>query len=407
MPVPYLNDRENQNRLTGEMDAVYWPDYQPDARERKQFLVWCVLGAVLITITAITVDALRAVLLFTPVAPLVDLFRWLFRIRDGKHYATKLKWLIVPFTTVWLLTIVVPAAAHSLWLDGWAIACMATSLGLATVFASKVESHFLEYALLDARLGHGAREKWKTWLNDRFLTVLPERPLTPEEQSRFDEAVKALSLTVTHKDLLYVGTAILAAIVVLSPADGFWYRLGPRYLVCVAAFLALPLGVAALNLKSVAGWKRQLFCTAAAFQLWCNSPPAVRPGARVPWSPRSPFGNAENRRALLFMFAAAIAFLLIPFVVFFPVLETFSGVSWQFSYQITGSQLFARFNTLRLSPDQALLLKVAMPLLAGGVMPLFFFGVLFCLVGPTVGATDELFRGSQALERRPTRPLLP
>jgi hypothetical protein len=306
MPSPYLNLRENQLCLTGRMPALHWPRFRPTAAETLTFTWWCCAICCYAVVAALGIDALRIVPIVLYVPLLLDLLRWWNRFNTGRWFVPELRFLIAPFTFVWLIGVGIPVLAYFMHPTAWWGVVIGLIGWRMIRMGQRVRTHYVDYCLEHERLTEATRAKWKQRrLND--WQDVPGQPNSEQTEAsvgmkqRFDKAVEWMR-SEGRSEVLYGFVTLLAAIgsVMLVNALGYvCLREQTSILLVACALTSMGVITSLMQCEAGASLKELWEATWHAIQVFCHSPPTVPLGSRAPWSARSRYGDAENRRAYL------------------------------------------------------------------------------------------------------------
>lgn len=350
-------------------------------------------------------DAFRAFLLFPFFAFIPDIVRWVRRYSEGLWYFPSLRFLVLPFTTVWAFGILAPLAAHHVSPPLWFAAVIGILTWRMIRVGQKVRLHYLDYCLEHEAMSESTRTKWNRCREEGWseggVTPAPASPLSSgDERKRFAGAISGLR-SAANSEWLVIGAGVAASLLamkVFGSLDGSEFRGNIAVLLVGAAILGVTGLPAGVRLSRVNSAKEELDAVWHALHVFCHSPPTVPVGSRAPWSARSRFGDAENRRSYLLWNAVLIGLLLISAVVLYPLIGANSPGEAELSYPLSGSAAFARLIHLRFdttTPGWVFCAYVAATLLA---TPIFLGCGLAALVGQTASAATVLFEGEDALE---------
>ena len=405
MTKPYVNNRESQLDLDGRMPLLHWPRYRPTNGEVLQFIRWCWVVVLFVVAVGVSVDALRLVLL-VPIWPLaLDIGRWVIRVRDSRKYLPKLWFLWMPFCTVWLLGIGAPFVAHHISPVFWYPTVIGIVVWRLIRISQKIAEHYIDYSIENESLSEATRTKWRQARESNWL--IENKDPAPANELRSDAEVLdfrtalagmrsrtsreayvvALAAVIGIRSLNWIPTTGVTTDIQLSPAD-----------VGAAFFTILVLPVILSRWLSRFG-AREVSDSVRAIEVFVNSPPAVPSNSRAPWSPRSRYGDAENRRSYLVWNVLLIGLLLLSATVFYPLcLHNPPGQTSVGHYPVVGTAMFVRFQQLLSDstvPRTVLWGSAAMAFI---VIQVCVIGGITALIGPAVTAANRLFEGESSLE---------
>jgi len=405
MALHNFNNLENQLRLKGRMPTLHWPRFRPTGADTTGFAWWLLANCLYVVVISLGLDAFRAFLLLPFFAFIPDIIRWMRRYSEGLWFFPKLRFLVLPFTAVWAFGILLPVLADHVSPPLWFAAVIFVLAWRMVRLSQKIRSHYLDYCLEHEALSDATRAKWNlcrenNWGAAGAAACPASRLSTQEEVRRFSAAVADLRSSPTS-ELLVCGSGLagsLLAMQVLSGLHGQQLRGNAGMFFVAFGIVGVTAVPAAVRLLRAPSAKEELDAAWHALHAFCHSPPTVPLGSRAPWSARSRFGDAENRRSYLLWNALLIGFLLISAVVLYPLLGSHAPGESEFSYPLTGSAAFARLIQLRFdatTPGWVFCGYFAAALLA---TPIFIGCGLAALVGPTASAAQVLFEGDDALE---------
>src|SRR4029453_696517 len=121
-----------------------------------------------------------------------------------------------------------------------------------------------------------------------------------EDLELFDDSVLGLRSASTA-DRIVIAVALvvgLSSMKVFGGLQGSELRGNASMMLIGLAIMGI-CGLPALCRIVGARAKQEMDATWHALQVFCHSPPTVPPGSRAPWSARSRYGDAGNRRAPL------------------------------------------------------------------------------------------------------------
>jgi uncharacterized membrane protein YhdT len=405
MSLPYVNRRENQLQLVGRMPTLHWPRFRPSEAESTGFAWWCMANSLYVAGITLGLDAFRALLLVPFAAFIPDILRWIARYSSGSWYFPKLRFLVLPFTTVWLVGIMIPVAADHVGAPLWFGAVVGILVWRMIRVGQKVRTHYLDYCLEHEALSEATRTKWKRCRDSGWseggVDPSPAAPLSSlAEQKRFKEAVYDIRWAAGFDWMLVIAGIVvgLFAMKVFAGLLGSPLRGNGSMMMMGLAIIGICAIPAALRLGKVSSAKEELDGVWHALHVFCHSPPTVPLGSRAPWSVRSRYGDAENRRGYLLWNVVLIGFLLISAVVLYPLIGGMAPGDTNPSYPIAGSMAAGRLLLLRFdttTPGWVLCAYFAATFLA---TPIFFGSGLVALVGPSAAGGRNLFERDDALE---------
>ena len=325
---------------------------------------------------------------------------------EGKWYFTKLRFLTIPFTLFYLLGYGIPLLADHISPPLWFAAVIGIVTWRVTRVSGKIREHFLDYALEHPSLSTTTRDKWKACRESNWqqgnAPPAPAAPFTSDGQLEdYKAALFSLrKLSGDHLDVvLFALVAACASMWEFGEVRGGSLR-GTYQMTMIGIVIMSIFGIPAILKMVFSRFSEQLIDAAlTALHVFCESPPTVPVGSRAPWSPRSRYGDAENRRAYLIWNLVLVAFLLNSAVVLYPLIGSdVPGEMLGSRYVDAGSMCF--FKILHLRYD------ATTPAWGFGgyfvatflVTPLFFLAGLVTLVGPTAAAANRLFESNDAIE---------
>lgn len=410
MALPYLNDRQNQLRLTGQTEPLNWPRlWISPSGEFMHRLHWF-LKFIVIGLGFVLLDAFRMMLL-TPVFFLfAELLRWAMYFREEGFRRPGCRILYAPILTTWFLTIAVPALASVVSLGLWAFSLIVLAGWRLLRMTKALREHYLDYVIENPQLTVSTRRKWKLLRKNGFAPRgdegKPACNLSAAGRNRFENAIRKLR---GFKRLMWASWALIivvaigAAVVVERPV-AIEYGTIRSDLTYLSLFILI--GPMALGLVSVC-WRQDTYSSIRLVHrcilVWCQSPPNIPEEQLAPWSARSRFGRADERIAYLhwnlFLFSA----LLLPVAVYYPVYATdmvslHSRGDYE-PYPISGSKYFLHLKDglTNFRTSLSARLRIVWGTFAGmGVIVTFTW---LLVLAPTLQAAETLIEGPQALEQ--------
>jgi len=410
MTLPYLNDRQNQLRLSGQTETLNWPRLQLSESEAFHHHMEWYLSYIGIGLAVVLIDAFRMFLLAPYFAVMFDMVRWACMFRDHGFRRPQSTFLCAPATITWFLAVGVPALASVFSLQLWAFSLIVFAGWRILVVTRKLHEHYLDYAIENPRMSVATRRKWqrlrKAGFPENHPEAKPSRELSEEDRKQFQQAKTDVG---SFRDRLMVGgacilfVAIFAFLIVGIPGEARFGTLQQHLVLFAALFWILPpyaaLGLGALRKRLDFGLKLVHRC----LLVWCHSPADVPDEMLVPWSPRSRFGNCQERVSYLRWNVLLISALILPVVVFYPIyandmISMYDTMAFD-AYPISGSKIFLHLKVVLLDYDTPLYGRL---LIIWGT----FCGVsmlLVCtwsaLLEPSLRAAETLFEGADALEQ--------
>ena len=407
MSLPYLNTRQNQLRLTGRTETLYWPRLHLSEIDTNAIIGRWYGLCVGVGIVVVVVDAFRNTVLSPVPALFADLLLWGYRAKFRSVRSPSIRFLVAPVTCLWFFAVLLPAIAsvHSMGL--WAFVLVILAGWRILHVTHQVREHYLDYAFENPRISVATRNKWKGSRQGGFRNeVEPARSLSEAELKSFRRA--RLSLENQVGFVCWVVAAFVCAGALAWVAVQHSATLAPE----VARVLLLLMGMAVIALPGAAGVGlllsegrplRDLKLLCKALAVWCHSPPAVDEALLAPWSARSRFGRADDRTSYLHWNLLFIALLILPVAVFYPWYST-DGLHvfhdpWLEKYAISGSKWFAHLKHAFGNADVPVLLRMGLLVQIFCAAPLMVIGSWILGLLPTLRAAETLLDGRNALEQ--------
>ncbi len=405
MPLPYATRGENPLRAKGHMPALHLPRMKATASQTMTFTLWCCLICLFAVIVAFGIDGGRMMPMFWATPLLFDLMRWWYRFGGRRWFFPQLRFLIAPNSLLMLLGVGLPMLAYLLHPAAWWGAAIGVLCWRMTRVSQKIRTHYFDYCVENEKLCETTRRDWKRrqstyWLDDGQ----PPTPRHPYDSTamkqRFERAVASVRGETWCATIYLLLAGIVAGlsmhaleelgyVVLREHAVTRWVAIGVLSIGLATTLILRPTG-ASLGKLWDATWH--------ALLVFCHAPPSVSPGSRAPWSFRSRFGDAENRRAYLVWNAVLVTLLLLGVIVAYPLISD----PWRDNrlgvYPVTGTLMGVRLLEVRY--EREFVSQWGTVYFVGSWMapPLFLASSLLALVGPFAFGARELFEGPDALE---------
>lgn len=420
MPLPYLNRRTNELELPPDtqLDALYWPRLVLTPQQDREYQVVYVVGFVVLTIACILCAEFRWYLAAPYWSLVLDGFRWISRCEREDVRKPPSLLLALPFTTIWLLLFVLPLhiylSAGEKW---WAVYLVVLAVWRMVRFSRRVALHYCSYAIENHGVSHTARTYWQR----QFAKILPS-PIAPADyppkelvaqsghprgrlrrdySTLFSFNVIACVTVVAALPLAYV-SSIRAQL--FDNAPPALYHVWPLVSLSIIALLALNVGNAFNGVRNgqhitVHFLPFPVGTSWYALVNWCDSPPPADPSDVAPWSGRSPYGHAFDRRDYAVWNALLVG---IPIAVLW--LNYFLNDTTSLSTSVTDYACQGVFAESRADVSGVVYLKVT--LLSFVALICFFGAILSSVAGPSVSVAYNFFEKTNATHHRRVSPLI-